>query len=116
MTWLSRGLLIVASAALFAAPHALAQDGEGGGDGESAAAKPPDLFDQVDRKHTMSIKLPRAWKTVTGEDATQGALATFAGPFGEEGKSPPGQVDFFTYGQFQRAGLARAVIFGQTGK
>jgi hypothetical protein len=120
MTWLSRLLVIAVSAAVLAAPslRAVAQDaGKEPGEGAEAPAapKPAELYEQLDRKRTMSIKLPRAWKAATGEDATQGAIATFGGFFGEENNSPNGRVDFITYGNYQRASLARAVVLPQVG-
>ena len=121
MAWLSRVIFVaVASAAALAGPplsRALAQDGGGepAEGGTPPVAEAPKLFDQVDRKHIMSMKLPKTWKAVTGEDANASALATFTGFFGEENKSANGYAFFFTQPQFQRAGLARAVLLPAAG-
>jgi hypothetical protein len=124
MDWHCRVLALVALSALVAAAPpsaAFAQDGggeAGGEQGEGAAptaAEPPKLFEQVDRKHVMSMMLPKTWKALSGEEAQASALATFGGFFGEENKSHNGFIYFFTQSQFQRAALARAVILPQSG-
>src|SRR5262245_52682887 len=110
MPVLARVLVIAAAAAALAtpSPRALAQDAgkaEGGGEAATEAPKPAELYDQLDRKHTMCMKLPRTWKLLTGEETPQNALAAFAGPYDA---NSTGQVNFFTYPNFQRALLARA--------
>lgn len=117
MTRLVRSLPLVAVLLLGAplplsAPAALAGDD---GAQEPPAAAPADFYEQADRKKTMTIKLPRAWKAVSGEQADAKALASFAGFYGEEGKSPNGFVGLYADGQFARALLARAVALPQLG-
>lgn len=87
---------------------------EGAGE-EPPAAAPAETYEQTDRKKTMTIKLPRAWKSVGGEDVDPKALASFAGFYGEEGKSPNGFVAFYADGQFARALLARSITLPQMG-
>jgi len=119
MTWNWRALAFAAASALaVAAPPSLAQDGggeEGGTEEAEAAPKPEQLYEQLDRKRTMSIKLPRSWKALPADEASASALASFGGFFGEENKSANGIVEFFPMGQYQRAALARAVVLAQAG-
>ena len=61
-------------------------------DGDAAkppAAAPSDLYEQTDRKKMMSMKLPRAWKAVGGEDVDPKALVTFSGFFGTDTTGRP---------------------------
>jgi hypothetical protein len=122
MSWHARVLFVAAASALAVLappPRALAQDGGGdagsAGEGAEPAPKPAELYEQVDRKKTMSMKLPKTWKAITGEETSPSSLATFGGFFGEENKSPNGIVEFFSLSQYQRAALARAVILSQLG-
>ena len=79
------------------------------------AAAPAELYEQMDRKKTMSIKLPRTWKSVGGGELDPKALAGYAGFYGEENKSPNGFVVLFVENQFARAALARAISMPQVG-
>lgn len=118
MHWHSRAFAVAAAAVItVAAPtrRALAQDDSGGAPADTAP-KPADLYEQIDRKHTMSIKLPRSWKLMSAEDTNPTSLAAFHGFFGEENKSADGIVEFYTLGQYQRAALARAVVLAQAGQ
>src|SRR5262249_22490092 len=86
-------------------------------DGEPApppAAQPADAYEQTDHKKTMSIKLPRTWKSAAGEQADPEAMATFRGTFGPD-PNRPGLVTFTVASQFQRASLARAILLPLAG-
>ncbi len=104
-------LVLLAGAPLPFVPAARAEDEAE----EPPAAAPAETYEQTDRKKTMTIKLPRAWKALGGENADQKALASFGGFYGEEGKSANGAVHFFADGQFARAALARAITLPQLG-
>jgi hypothetical protein len=98
-------------AVVLAAPFASAQD-EGGAE---PPAQPVDLYEQTDRKKTMSIKLPRTWKSAGADETASNALAAWKGFYGEPEKSPNGLVQVFVENRWQRAVLARAVEFSLLG-
>jgi hypothetical protein len=71
---------------------------------------PADLYEQTDRKKMMSMKLPRAWKSVTGEQADPDATVTFRGFFGPDSANRQGLAAFYNENRFERASLARAML------
>jgi hypothetical protein len=87
-------------------------------DGDAAqppAPVPADLYEQTDRKRTMTMKLPRAWKSVSGDQADAAALATFRGFYGPDSANRPGLAAFYVENQFGRASLARAILLPAIG-
>lgn len=99
----------VASAWLFAplAEVATAQEEEEGAAPPAAAQE--QLYEQSDRKRTLSMMFPRSWKNASGDEVDPNALATFKGFWGEESKGIIGFAWFFEANQHARAVLARAV-------
>lgn len=79
------------------------------------APAPAELYEQTDRKKMMSMKIPRAWKSVTGEEVDPAALCMFKGFIGSETSGRPGAAAFFVENAFGRAALARAMDLPKSG-
>jgi len=90
--------------------RALADDG-----GAATPPAPPALIEQTDRRKMVSIKIPREFKAMPGDQADEKALASLTGFFGEAQKSPPGLVFMYVVNEFARATLARAIALPQVG-
>jgi hypothetical protein len=97
--------LACAAASLLPTPAAARADGD-----TPPAPVPADLYEQTDRKKMMSMKLPRAWKSVAGDQADAEATATFRGFYGAETLGRPGLAAFYVENRFVRASLARAML------
>ncbi len=98
-----------------AAPHVLRTARADEDPKPAPAPSASDLLEQTDRRKVVSIKLPRSWKALGGEEADPNSLAGWGGFFGEPEKSPNGFCVLYPESRYMRATLARAMLLPQMG-